>query len=167
MSEKKVFGIIPMRPALYEFAVAHENLQGQPLQLPGRSPIKLYAAAVLTERNSVRYNNRLMLSDDYSEKLHFEITEGVSEWGEIFYTSTRIIRFNYFVRQLMLDCLTFRISCDKARGINEKDTIYRFLDDYKINSMEFDALKRASLRYRDSKNMKKLSYRNSFGMTAK
>lgn len=160
-NQKGVSGRILMREPLRQFLIVREGLQpDQPLLIvPGKSPIKIFLDSLLTNKTSIREDKRSRISEVYDCGLDFVITEGVAEWGELFMTPTRVIRFNSFVRQLMIDTLVFQTISNKKRGIKEKQTIYEFIEDYQLYMINFDALKKATLRYRNIKELEKFSSR--------
>lgn len=149
-----VSGIIQMRQPLQQFLIGWEGLEvDEPLTLPGKSLIKIHLDLLLTTKANFREDKRDSLStSDYNVKQKFVIGNSVGDRGNIFLSPSRVIRFNSFVRQIMLDILVYQIGLNHKRNIPVKQTIYEFMDDYNID-MPFDTLKKAIFRLRKRRNM--------------
>lgn len=158
MSRKRkgICGEIPVRKIHLQFAIHRESLKpDKPLLiLPGKTPITMFLDSVLTQKTAVREDKRDTISDQLTERLPFMITKGVSEWGQLFYTPTRIIKFNTFLRRQMMDSLVSQIRFNKRNKISETQTIYQFIEEYKLYSANFEALKKATYRYRKAQKIR-------------
>lgn len=147
-------GTLPMRPHLLSFLLVKENLlAGQPLPLPGGTVVGQYLDSLLMNKSAVEDDRRQYIPDTYTEELGFEFSEGRGERPNIFLNSTRIIRFNEFVNSYMHETLFEAILFNqRTGGMSEKQVIYKFIEHYRIYSINFDSLKKASTRYRERKN---------------
>lgn len=154
-----VVGHIPMRGYLRQFLQVREGItDGQPLVVPGKTPIKILLDTLLTNKSAAREDKRHHLKQSYyNTKQKIIITAGVADWGQLFFTPTRVIKFNSFVRQLMLEGLVAQTISNHKRGVNEKTTIYQFIEDHKMYDVDFQTLKKATFRYRKMQNMEGFS----------
>ena len=155
---------IPMRPHLLEFIKAKEHLpEGVALALPNRDSVVLdYLCSLFENKTAVRDYPQHRLPETYTARLEVLLTEGRLDSGLIFLSDTRIIRFNNFVHRYMHDLLFERIAENLDLGIDEKETIYLFINRYRLYDLNFEALKRASTRYRERKHLPILSRKNRF-----
>lgn len=143
---------IPMKPFLVKFIQVKENLQpDQALLVPGDSMIGLGLDMLLMNKSSIRDDRRDSVPDSYSDSLKFAIQDSRATWGDMFITNTRIIRFNSMVNAVMYEILFHDILNALENGQQEKEAIYRFINRYQIFDVNFDALKKASLRWRERK----------------
>lgn len=148
-------GSLPMRPHLLSFLVVKENLQaGQALLLPGGTVVGQYLDALLLNKGAVEDDRRQYIPDTYTGELGFEFSEGRGDRPNIFLSSTRIIRFNEFTHNYMHETLFESVLFNQRNGgMSEKEVIYKFIEYYRIYTINFDSLKKASYRYRLAKNL--------------
>lgn len=143
-------GHLPMRPHLLTFIQKKENLRpGQGLLMPGDSVIGGMLDNLLVNKTALRDDKRDRLPVDFRASLPFVIQDSRVTWGDMFITNTRIIRFNSLVSSLMHEMLFADVLRALRSGQQEKEAIYRFINDYEIYECNFDALKKASLRWRE------------------
>lgn len=141
-----------MKPFLATFIRKKENLlNGAPLIIPGDSVIGGALDMLLLNKTSIRDDRRDSMPDGYSDALKFALQDSRVSWGDMFITNTRIIRFNSLVNGMMYELLFHDILRALEEGREEKEEIYRFINRYEIFEVNFDALKKASLRWRERK----------------
>lgn len=143
-----------MRPHLLNFLTIKENLKpGDALPVPGRV-IGDYIGSLLLNKTAVEDDRRQTIPDTYTAELPWLLTESRSDRPAVFLTSTRIIRIDQFVHDYMHETLFEQIMFNqKNGGMSEKEVIYKFIEHYRIYSINFDSLKKASYRYRLAKNL--------------
>lgn len=156
-----ITGQIPMVPDLKKYLQRRENIEEDaPLIFPGKSIIKLYLSSIIFEEKGVQRDSLDEISKEhYTVKQKFEIHGTNCEWGDLFYTPSRIVHFNTFVRSCMLEDLTFQTIINFQKGINEKETIYNFLDFYELEQ-PFDTIKKAVYRLRKDRDLDIFPRRN-------
>lgn len=141
-----------MKPFLATFIRKKENLlDGHALMIPGDSVIGSTLDMLLLNKTALRDDRRDSLPDVYSDSIKFAIQDSRVTWGDMFITNTRIIRFNSIVNGIMYELLFHDILRALEEGREEKEEIYKFINRYEIYEVNFDALKKASLRWREKK----------------
>jgi len=145
-------GAVPIKPHLLAFILKKENLKpGTPLLLPGDSVLSNHLFSLLCTKAALRDDRRHFIPIEYTDNLLFRLEDHAADRGKIFITPTRIQSFNQFVHRLMHEFLFAEILRGQEEGREEKECIYRFINYYGLFDLNFDALKKASLRYRERK----------------
>lgn len=142
-------GAMPIRPHLLRFILKKENLPETALfHLPGDNSIAGFLYLLLTTKEALRDDDRHHVPMDCTSELLFVLPPHELDRGRCFLTPTRVQRFNAWVHALMHEVLFTQILAGQLVGMEEKEIIYRFINQYELFDLQFDALKKASTRYR-------------------
>lgn len=149
-----VSGHLPLKPHLLTFLRLKERLEpGEALSAPGKSLPAMYLDSLLTNKGALRDDKRDVVGEKYSAKLPFTLTDSRATWGDVFITPSRVIRFNSFLEQWLLQTLMDYVIASVEEGMTEKESIYKFIHRYELWDLNFEALKKASTRYRAAKKL--------------
>lgn len=144
-----------MKPHLLQFILWKERLaEGEKLDLAYLRGDTTYVLVGLltTKMKAANYDNEL--GEEFSADLNFTINSRRVNEGKIIITEESVKFFNQYVHRNMHEMLLDRVLVGKNAGIEEKETIYQFIREVGLDDLvSFDAMKKASYRLRESRNM--------------
>lgn len=150
----KIEGSIPMKPWLAKFAQRVDNLpDGGVVDISSNTYIARIIKMFLKGKTSIPERAKASsIRKDYGGLLRYSIT-----YCDRMYLSPQdIVSINKLIFSFFHEMLLSRIRYAQRYQIEEKETIYRFLEEYGIEVEEditFDTIKKASYRLRKSKKI--------------
>lgn len=161
---RQPIGTIPVRPHLEHIALITENkFEERILDLRNGTFIAYQLASLLKQKIELRKRKDVFLPECHMVFLKFRFNKTHITRGRIGFTNEQIIFYNNFLHLYMHELLRNQIDFHKKyTNQNQSDTIWQFMDEYKLHGLiEYDALKRTSLRIKDRKLESKESVNES------
>jgi len=140
MSMKITVGM-PVKPYLKKYVYWKENLpEDTPLELTYLSEIFMVLGALLSGKFSIQKHRSCSdpLPSVYSDEIICKLTPERVDRGLFFYTLDHITFFNTYLYKTFHDDLLYMILLNKENGIDEKATIYTFMNGLSCKTGRFN-----------------------------
>lgn len=148
-----------VRPYLLAYAEWRENLEpGQPIVIPGCSPIAVALDLCLTNKSTYLASRaRFIPPEKFTRRLYYTISGSRSRDGFLFVTDAMMLRFNSFILHALHNDLADRIFRVLGEGVDDgqqvrgraKAVMLEFMTECGIDELvEYDALAKANYRLR-------------------